>query len=103
MSFTVIAFLYAGDGGLDALRNFEARVLLIAADHGGRLESAFIPADEPCTVDPPPDEVHILTFPAAEAFQAYRGDARHAELAPVRERAIRRTEVVASGETVRYT
>lgn len=103
MAITVIAFLYAGDGGLEALHDFEFRVLPIIAEHGGRLEAAFVPAADPCTIDPPPDEVHVLAFPSATAFQAYRDDPRHAELDALRAAAISRTEVVASGENVRYT
>lgn len=99
MSHTVIAFLHARDGGLAALRDFEAPVLPILDDHGGRLVCAVAP--DGGTFDPRPDEVHLLSFPELEAFVAYRADPRHAGLAEVRARAIGRTGVL-TGITVDY-
>ncbi len=101
MMFTVIAFLYAAEDGMAALQAFEAKTVPILADHGGRMEKAFAPAADDNTFAPPPDEVHILSFTSAEAYQSYRDDPRHHELAAERQAAIRETRIVVSGK-MRY-
>jgi len=102
MPLTVIALLYAGDGGMEALTAFEAEVLPIIADHDGRLEKAFAPDLGLSAFDDPPDEVHILAFPSASAFDEYRADPRHGQLAAARARAIRKTLVVAADQMKAY-
>ena len=60
--------------------------------HGGRIERTVV-----VTIDSSADvlkEIHIVTFPSAEAYAAYRSDQRLGELARLREEAIVHTEVL---------
>jgi hypothetical protein len=62
--------------GVEAFRRYEAAVLPLLADHGGRLERRLRTADG--TV-----EVHLVAFATADGLAAYRADprrARHADL-----------------------
>jgi GNAT superfamily N-acetyltransferase len=65
--------------GVDAFRSYEAAVLPLLRDHGGRLERRM--RDDTGTF-----EVHVLRFPSADAFAAYRSDPRRADLMPTLER-----------------
>ena len=92
----IVALLYAGPTGADGLRAYERRVLPILCEHGGRVVMAFTP-DEPG-----PDEVHVLEFPSAAAFAAYRADERIAALAAERSAAIARTELYSAERLIDY-
>lgn len=96
----VVALLRARGGDLAALRDYEALVLPMMADHGGRLVSAFRP--ETTGGDHAPDEVHILAFPTRADLQAYREDKRHADLSLLRANAIERTFVLIPAEVIDY-
>ena len=102
MALVLVVHLYAADKDVAALRAYEAKVLPLLADHGGRLEMAFSPAPALTTGQEVPDEVHILKFPSAQAFQAYRADPRHGELADERSRVLRKTEIFGSESQVTY-
>ena len=52
--------------------------------------------------NPLPDEVHLIEFSSAQAFQAYRTDPAHQKLAAERALAIEKTQVIVSGERVSY-
>ncbi len=96
----VVALLRARAGDLAALRDYEALVLPMIAEYGGRLVSAFRPeADDNVQV---PDEVHILQFPSRDELRAYREDSRHADLNLLRTRAGERTLVLVPAEVIDY-
>lgn len=96
----IVALLYAGDGGVPALRAFERQAIAILRSHGGNLISALAPAPAPDGTEP--DEIHLLTFPSLTAFEAYRNDPRLAALSDERAHAIRQTVVYTAAETVSY-
>ena len=96
----VLALLHVGEGGIDTLRAFEHQALAILREHGGTLISAFEP--ERAGEDGIPDEIHLLEFPTAEVFAAYRADPRLADLGDLRARAIASTVVYVARRTVRY-
>ena len=80
---------------------FERRAGAIMAHHGGhiervvRIERRAPPADEPF-------EIHLVSFPHAEAFAAYREDAEMRMPASVRERVIERTTLLSGGDVTPY-
>ena len=47
-------------------------------------------------------EIHIVSFPGPEQLEAYRGDTELAKLAPLRQAAIARTEVIIGEEGEPY-
>lgn len=96
----VLALLYAGAGGVDALRDFEHRALTVLRSHGGTLISAFEPENNGTTDTP--DEVHLLEFPSATVFAAYRADPRLEALSDLRANAIARTVVYVSQKQLEY-
>ena len=85
----LVAILTIRPGRLDAFRAYEARAAAIMARHGGAIERAvFVPGE-------PAREVHVVAFPSAAAFAAYRADPALAALAADRDAAIAATEVLA--------
>lgn len=64
------------DEGIDAFQRFEAAVLPLLPEYGGRLEGRFRSLDGSV-------EVHIVTFPSPEALDRYRTDPRRREHLPL--------------------
>jgi uncharacterized protein (DUF1330 family) len=95
----VISLLYAGEGGREALKAHERRVMPILHDYGGRLISASHPS-EPRDGDP--DEIHIVHFDDMTALGAFRGDPRHAAMKAERLRAIRDVRLFITDQFVTY-
>ena len=95
----VVVLLRAGDRGVAGLRDYERRVLPVLDEHGGRLLTAFEPIKESPQA---PDEIHVLEFASRDQLQAYRSDARVAELAALREEVIRESTVFVSKRRVDY-
>lgn len=62
--------------GVAAFAEYEAAVLPLLGDYGGRLERRLRSLDG-CF------ETHVLTFPNTAALTAYRGDARRDALSPL--------------------
>lgn len=73
--------------GVDSFRRYEAQVLPLLADHGGRLERRLSNGDG--TV-----ELHILSFRDAGSFAAFRSDPRRASVAHLLEASGARTELL---------
>ena len=69
--------------------------------YGGRIDRVIRPtvSGQPGS---PPHEIHIVSFPSLGQFEAYRGDTELAKLAPLRQVAIARTEVVIGEEGESY-
>lgn len=91
MLLLVSLFIHPGQEA--AFRRFEAAAAAIMARHGGRIERVIRPLPGVGGA-PPPHEIHLISFPDARAFAAYRADAALAALAPLRAAAIARTEIV---------
>ena len=87
-------------GALEAFRDFETRAAAIMAKHGGAIERAiYVP---PASDGDDPREVHIVSFPNAQAFAAYRADEALTALAELRNAAIAGTEVLVGEEGPEY-
>jgi uncharacterized protein (DUF1330 family) len=89
----LVAVLTVRRARLDDFRRFEGQAAQIMARYGGRIERAVV-LDEP----PPPEpdairELHIVRFPDAAAFAAYRADPDLAALAAIRDAGVIRTEL----------
>jgi hypothetical protein len=88
---TLVAILIVRRRALEQFRAFERHAAALMAAHGGRIERTVVTpvADAPDLLR----EIHVVTFPDASAFQAYRDDARLGERAHLREAAVVSTEV----------
>ena len=89
----LLVSLYVHPGREADFRRFETAAARIMARHGGAIERVIRPVAAPGG-PPAPHEIHVVTFPGREAFDAYRGDPELAGLAALRAAAIARTEVV---------
>jgi hypothetical protein len=88
---TLVAILTVRRAALEQFRAFERQAAAVMQAHRGRIERTVVaPDDSPELVR----EVHVVVFPDAGAFEAYRADARLATLAPLRESAVVRTELL---------
>jgi antibiotic biosynthesis monooxygenase (ABM) superfamily enzyme len=86
---TLIVLLWVLPERRAEFERFESRAAEIMRDHGGCIERRVgIAADAGA-----PDEVHVVTFPDAAAFDAYRSDPRSLSLSTLRAEAIRDTVV----------
>jgi uncharacterized protein (DUF1330 family) len=97
---TVVAILTVRREALEKFRAYERHAAAVMATHGGRIERTVIvePEGSPETLK----EIHVLTFPGAEAFAAYREDPRLAERAALREQSVLHTEVLVGVEGPSY-
>jgi uncharacterized protein (DUF1330 family) len=85
---------------LERVRAFENHAAAVMKKHGGRIERTIVVAP-----DGSPDvikEIHILTFPDAKAFTAYRNDGRLAELAHLRDESVVHSELLLGEEGPTY-
>lgn len=75
-----------------AYRQYEAAAVRIMSPHGGRIERVIeLDGEESAETF---REVHIVTFPDAAAFDAYRADPEITALAALRKSAIVSTEIL---------
>jgi hypothetical protein len=81
---TLVAILIVRRRALEQFRAFERHAAALMAAHGGRIERTVVTpvADAPDLLR----EIHVVTFPDASAFQAYRDDARLGERTCARRR-----------------
>lgn len=77
MSALTVAMLarVPGDGVAD-FQDYEARVLPLLTEHGGRLERRMRNSDGTL-------ELHVVSFASKEALEAYRTDPRRQAAAPI--------------------
>ena len=97
---TVVAILTVRRDALDEFRAFERHAAAVMRAHGGRIERTVV-----VTPDPAPGlvrEIHVVTFPGEPALRAYRGDARLAERAHLREASVVATEVFVGEDGPEY-
>jgi antibiotic biosynthesis monooxygenase (ABM) superfamily enzyme len=95
----VSLFIHAGREA--EFRQFETEAARIMKKYEGRIERVIRPTT-PAPSDAVPYEIHIVSFPSLERFEAYRGDADLTGLAPLRQAAIARTEVIMGKEGEPY-
>ena len=96
-AIVVVVCLFARPGQETAFRRFETEAARIIRRHGGRIDRVIRPTASSRS-DVLPREIHVVSFPSLERFEAYRGDRDLAELAPLRESAIHRTEITIGKE-----
>jgi hypothetical protein len=88
---TLVAILTVRRDAEALFRGYEASAATIMALHGGAIERVVsVPA---AADDPTFKEIHVLTFPDAAAFDAYRNDPALGALAEQRAMAIVATEL----------
>jgi hypothetical protein len=85
----LVAALYIHPGHEQDFEQFETAAGLIMKRYGGAIERRIrcTPQNDQLL----PHELHIVTFPDAQAFERYRADADLTKLATLRARAIRQT------------
>jgi len=88
MSVTYVLVARIPRAGVEAFQRYEAAVLPLLAEHGGRL-ARRLRGDDGAV------EVHLVEFPSAGAFDGYRADPRRAEHAALLDASGARTEVLA--------
>ncbi|HKP95720.1 MAG TPA: DUF1330 domain-containing protein [Fibrobacteria bacterium] len=99
----VIAHLYLQPGMEVPFRDYETEALRVFRAHGGTLVAAFRPEPRAGTGgDSGPDEIHVLTMPSRDRFEAWRSSAEVTASAALRARVIRKTELFLSREPVEY-
>lgn len=81
--------LWAFDGREDQLTAYEDEVLDLVGDHDGEVLQRLRTAD-----DDGPTEVQVIRFGSQASLDGYMADERRLALAPQRDLAIRRTEVM---------
>ncbi|HSG78484.1 MAG TPA: DJ-1/PfpI family protein [Acidimicrobiia bacterium] len=92
--YVAVALAWFGDGGRDALHAYERRVQPLVEEHGGTVDLILEPSSVTGWDGLPPDEIHVLAFPDARAFDAYVSDPRRADLSSLRSEGVDRTIVL---------
>ncbi len=82
-------------------RRFETEAARIMGRHGGRIERVIRPTGSPRDAALP-HEIHLVSFASAAGLEAYRADPELRALAPLRESAIARTEVIVGADGEPY-
>lgn len=97
----VVASLFIHAGREVEFRQFETEAARIMKRYGGQIQRVMRPLAS-VQADSVPYEIHLVAFPSMEKFTAYRGDSDLAKLAPLRQIAIARTEVIIAEEGEPY-
>ena len=97
---TLVAILTVRRDHIAAFHRFEHAAAAIMARHGGAIERS-VAVDEPSAEHY--REVHVVTFPDAASFAAYRADPALAALASLREQAIVATELLLGEDSPSYS
>jgi len=100
--FALIVLLYIDSEHRNDYERFETEASRIMMRHGGRIERRMATSELPGSGDDVPDEVHLVTFPSQDGFEAYRLDPELAPLAGLRARAIRHTVIWQSHDLPRF-
>jgi uncharacterized protein (DUF1330 family) len=97
---TLVAILTVRKDAIEKFHAFETYAAGVMKEHDGRIKRTIVVAPEgsPNVMK----EIHVLTFPDAEAFAAYRNDERLAKLAHLRDESIINTEFLAGEEGSSY-
>jgi len=97
----LVASLFIHPGREVEFRQFETEAARIMKKYEARIEHVIRPIAS-MQPNPSPYEIHIVSFPNMERFEAYRADSDLAALAPLRQSAIARTEIVFGEEGAPY-
>ena len=100
-AIVVVVCLFVRPGQETTFRRFEMEAARVMRRYGGRIDRVIRPTDSSRS-DVLPREIHVVSFPSLERFEAYRGDRELADLAPLRETAIHRTEITIGKEARPY-
>lgn len=98
---TLVVTLTVRRTALADFRAFEHRAASIMQTHGGMIERALVldPDSHSDTIR----ELHIVRFPSAASFAAYRADSRLSELAELRARSLLATEIAVAVDGPAYS
>lgn len=89
---TLVVILTVRKDAIGQFRSFESKAAVVMARHGGAIErTVVVPIAEH---DDLFKEVHVVTFPGADAFSAYRQDRSLEEIAHLRSEAVVETEIL---------
>jgi uncharacterized protein (DUF1330 family) len=89
---TLVAILTVRKEAANKFREFEQHAAQVMRAHGGRIERTIVVESEAAAEVF--KEVHIVTFPDAQAFAAYRKDERLAKMVHLREQSVLHTEML---------
>ena len=98
--FVLVAIMGVRPAALDQFHAYERQAATIMRKYGGSIARTVAVA--PATTDALIREVHVVTFPSAEAFAAYRQDPDLAQAAPLREAAIESTQILIGTDGPNY-
>ena len=101
MSVCLVVSLWLKSDDVAAFESFERAAAQVMAKHGGRIDQVIRRAGADAGDDP--FEVHVVSFPDWNAFDAYRADPAFKALLAQRERVISRTEIWRGEERAVYT
>ena len=93
----LVAKLFIHPGREVEFRQFETQAAQIMQKYGGRIERVIRPTSA-APGDALPHEIHLVSFPNMAQFESYRGDSELAQLGPLRQAAIAKTEVTIGEE-----
>ncbi len=97
----LVASLWIRAGAVAEFEAFERRVAAIQAKHGARIERA-IRVTGSAANEADPFEVHVVSFPSAQALAAYREDSDLTALAELRATIFTRTTFVVGTDVPLY-
>jgi uncharacterized protein (DUF1330 family) len=90
-AFALVATLRVRRDAGEQFRAYERTAAAVMSKYGGAIsETVSVAGDDPATFE----EVHVVTFPDADAFAAYQRDPEIVAAAPLRDAAIAGTKVV---------
>ncbi len=85
----VVASLFVHPSREAEFRQFETEAARIMKKYAGQVERVIRPSRTGAT-EPVPHEIHVVTFPSYEQFDAYRPDPELVSFAALRQRAMKR-------------
>jgi uncharacterized protein (DUF1330 family) len=98
--FVLVAIMGVRRAALDQFRAYEHQAATIMRKYGGAIARTV--AVNAAATDALINEVHVVTFPSAEAFAAYRQDPDLARAAPLRQAAIETTQILIGSDGPSY-
>ncbi len=97
----LLASLFIHPGREVEFRQFETQAARIMKKYGGQVERVIRPLASGAP-ESSPYEIHVVTFPSREHFEAYRTDQGLASFAALRQAAIARTDIIMGEEGEPY-
>jgi hypothetical protein len=100
--FHLIVHLYIRPGMETAFREYETEALGLFRAYGGTLIAAFKPERLPASDGGAPDEIHVLSMPSRERFEAWRSSPEVTAMSGRRAQVLLKTELFLAREPVAY-